>query len=71
MQDTMLIQVTNKKAVRLLHDMEELDLIKVVTENISVATTKLSDKYKGVFSKEDAVNFNEHSKTIRKEWDNI
>lgn len=71
MQDTMLIQLTNKKAVRLLHDMEELDLIKVVTENISATTAKLSDKYKGVFSKEDAISFNEHTQTMRKEWDNI
>lgn len=71
MQDTMLIQLTNKKAVRLLHDMEELDLIKVLKENISVTTTKLSDKYKGVFSKEDAKSFNEHTQTMRKEWDNI
>jgi hypothetical protein len=32
---------------------------------------KLSDKYKGVFSKEDAKSFNNHSQEMRKEWDNI
>lgn len=31
---------------------------------------RLSDKYKGVFSKEDAKSFNAHTKEMRKEWDN-
>jgi hypothetical protein len=29
---------------------------------------KLSDKYKGVFSKEDAQSFNDHTEQMRKEW---
>ena len=70
MEDTMLIQLTNKKAIKLLYDMEELHLIKVLKENIATTSTKLSNKYKGVFSKEDAINFNEHSQQMRKEWDN-
>jgi hypothetical protein len=32
---------------------------------------KLSDKYRGVFSKEDAKSFNDHTKQQRQEWDNI
>jgi hypothetical protein len=32
---------------------------------------KLSDKYRGVFSKEDAKSFNDHNQKLRKEWDNI
>ncbi|MFQ3576827.1 MAG: hypothetical protein SNJ77_10370 [Cytophagales bacterium] len=32
---------------------------------------KLSDKYRGVFSKEDAKSFNEHTQQTRKEWDSI
>lgn len=30
--------------------------------------TKLSDKYKNAFSKEDAKSFNEHTKKLRNEW---
>lgn len=67
----MLIQITNQKAVRLLHELEELHLIKVLKENFVPAKTKLSDKYKGVFSKEDARSFNEHTLKTRGEWDNI
>ncbi len=39
-------------------------------QNASPKKIKLSDKYRGVFSKEDAKSFNEHSQQMRKEWDN-
>ena len=35
-----------------------------------VVPIKLSDKYRGVFTKEDAENFNAHTQQMRKEWDN-
>jgi hypothetical protein len=31
---------------------------------------KISDKYRGVFTKQDAKSFNDHSQQMRKEWDN-
>jgi hypothetical protein len=31
---------------------------------------KLSEKYRGVFTKEDAKSFNEHTQQMRKEWNN-
>ncbi|QQR96871.1 MAG: hypothetical protein IPK18_08060 [Sphingobacteriales bacterium] len=71
MQDTILIQLTNKKAAQLIRDMEELDLIKVIDDNVSVENIKLSEKYKNVFSKEDALSFDEHTQNMRKEWNNI
>jgi len=67
----MLIQLTNQKAAGILHELEELQLIRVIKENISPGKIKLSDKYRGVFSKEDAKSFNQHTETIRKEWDSI
>jgi len=71
MDKTMLIQVTNPKALKLLYELEELHLIKVLKENLAAVKTKLSDKYKGVFSEEDAKSFNEHTQTMHGEWDNI
>ena len=68
MNKTILIQLTNQKALRLLHELEELHLIKVVKEDVMPAKARLSDKYKGVFSKEDARSFDEHTQTMRKEW---
>jgi len=34
-------------------------------------STRLSEMFRGVFSKEDAESFNEHVKRMRDEWDNI
>jgi hypothetical protein len=70
MENTMLIEVTNQKAIGLLHELEELHLIKVLKENFTPVKIKLSDKYRGVFSKEDTQSFNDHTQQMRKEWDN-
>ena len=71
MENTMLIQVTNQKAVGLLHELEALRLIKVLQENIVPVETKLSHKYKGIISKEQGQNLNEHLQQMRSEWNNI
>ena len=66
----MLIQVTNQKALGLLHELEEKQLIKVLNENFVPAQIKLSDKYKCIISKEQGRDLNEHIKQMRNEWDN-
>ena len=71
MENTLLIQVTYQKAVGLLRQLEELHLIKVLKENSPAVQVKLSDKYKGIISKEQGQNLNEHIKQMRSEWDNI
>jgi hypothetical protein len=71
MDNTMLIQLTNQKAAGLLHELEELHIIKVLKENIAPAKTKLSDKYKGIISKEQGQSLNEHIKQMRSEWSSI
>ncbi|MFZ1750609.1 MAG: hypothetical protein WAU01_10470 [Saprospiraceae bacterium] len=71
MNNTMLIQVTNQKALGLLHELEELHLIKVLNDNFTPTKTKLSDKYKGIISKEQGQSLNEHIKQMRSEWNNI
>jgi hypothetical protein len=71
MENTMLIQLTNQKAVGLLHELEELHLIKVLKENIEPVKTKLSDKYKGFISKEEGQQLNDHIKHMRSEWNGI
>lgn len=72
MDNTMLIEVTNQKALGLLHELEELNLIKVLKKNFKpVKNTKLSDKYRGIITKEQGQNLNEHIKQMRSEWNNI
>ena len=67
----MLIQLTNQKAAGLLHELEELHLIKVLQENTAATKPKLSDKYKGIISKEQGQQLNEHIKQMRNEWNSI
>ena len=67
----MLIQLTNQKAAGLLHELEELHLIKVLKENITEVKPKLSDKYKGIFTKEEGQKLNEHIQQMRSEWNSI
>ena len=71
MDNTMLIQVINQKAIGLIHELEELHLIKVIKENFTPTKVKLSDKYKGIISKEQGQELNEHIKQMRSEWNNI
>lgn len=71
MDNTMLIQLTNQKAAGLLHELEELHLIKVLKENCKPAPSKLSEKYKGIISKEDGIKLNEHINQMRSEWNSI
>ena len=67
----MLIQLTHQKAAGLLYELEELHLIKVLKQNISSDKPKLSEKYKGIISKEQGKSLNEHIKQMRSEWHNI
>ena len=70
MDNTMLIQLTNRKALKLLRDLEDLKIIKVLKENV-VETKKLSDKYVGILSKEEGVKLDKHIEESRNEWDSI
>jgi hypothetical protein len=67
MDNTMLIQLTNQKARKLLYELEELRLIKVLKENIEPVKTKLSDKYKGFITKDEGQQLNDHINQMRSE----
>jgi len=71
MENTILIKLTNQKAAGLLHELEELHLIKVIKENIEPVKVKLSDKYKGFISKEEGQQLKDHIKQMRSEWNGI
>ena len=71
MNNTILIKITNPKALRLLHELEELHLIKVIKDNLAPVRIKLSDKYKGVITKEQGQDLNNHIHQMRSEWNNI
>ena len=63
----MLIQLTNHKAIKLIHELEELELIKVLEENITVKG-KLSEKYAGKLPTGVADELQSYVSQGREEW---
>ena len=69
--DTMMIELTNQKATGLLHELEGLNLIKILRGNYEPARTKLSDKYRGFLTHEEGQQLNSHINQMRDEWESI
>jgi hypothetical protein len=69
--ETVLVQINNDKAYKLLEDLEDLNLITLLKEEVPLIASKLADKYRGVFLAEDAASFDAHTKTMRTEWNDI
>jgi hypothetical protein len=66
--DTMLIQLTNQKAFKLLHELEELKLIKVLKQNFG-SGGDLSDKYAGKLPDNIADDLHKYVLKSREEWE--
>ena len=67
--DTVLIQINNKKAYRLMEDLEDLHLIKVLKKSVQ-AQQKLSEKYAGKLPSEVADELQNFVIKSRNEWNN-
>ena len=67
--DTLIIQVTNQKAIGLLHELEELHLIKVLKKSVE-PKQKLSEKYAGKLPSEIADELQNYVSQSREEWNN-
>ncbi|MFZ4465116.1 MAG: hypothetical protein ACOYN5_14810 [Bacteroidales bacterium] len=66
--DTVIIQLTTPKTMKLLLELEELHLLRVIKKNISTKT-KLSDKYAGMLPSNIAEDLQDHIEQSRGEWD--
>ena len=67
---TLQIEIETQKAMDLIQDLENLQILKIVKNNSKEIPEKLSQKFNGVFSIEDANSFDNHTRKLRKEWDN-
>ena len=66
--ETLIIELTNPKAITLLQDLEELHLIKLLrTEKI--IKPKFSTQLRGSISPEAADKFNQDVRKSRDEWE--
>lgn len=66
--ETLIIQVTNYRALQLLQNLEELRLIRVLKRNVH-STAKLSEKYAGKLSSDTADQLQQYIAESREEWE--
>jgi len=71
MENTLLIELTNQKAIGLLREMEELNLIRVVKDTTAQSKPKLSEKYRGIITKAEGTSLKNHVLQMRNEWSDI
>lgn len=67
--ETIVVQINDSKAWKLIQGLEELNLIKVLPNNPE-SVTKLSEKYAGKLPPSVADELQEHIKQSRNEWPN-
>lgn len=67
--ETLTIDVSNPNALKLLEDLEALNLIKVVSRYTKPSNQKLSEKYGGKLSQRVADELQDYVAQSRKEWD--
>ena len=65
--ETVLIQINNNKAYKLLEDLEDLDIIKVLKKSIQ-PHQKLSEKYAGKLPSDIADELQNYVTQSRNEW---
>lgn len=67
--ETVLVQINNNKAYRLLEDLEDLQIIKVLKKSIQ-PQQKLSEKYAGKLPADVADELQNYVTQSRNEWNN-
>ena len=69
--ETVLLQINNQKAYRLLEDLEDLHIIKVLKKDRQ-SSQKLSERFAGKLnlSNEEYNQFQKYMQDSRNEWDN-
>ena len=67
--ETILIQINNAKAYRLLEDLEDLHIIKVLKKSVQ-SGQKLSGKYAGKLPTDIANQLQDYVTQSRSEWNN-
>jgi hypothetical protein len=68
---TIIVQITNNKALKLLQELEDLNLIRLLKKDVSPREEKLSDKFAGKLNLTDKEynDFQEYISHSRNEWD--
>ena len=68
--ETVIIQIKNNKAHRLLKDLEDMDIITVLKKKTHPSGQKLSEKYAGKLPEKVAEELQKYVSQSRREWNN-
>jgi hypothetical protein len=66
---TITIDIINSKAIKLLEDLELLQLIRVRKEITTTAATNFTAKYKGAMTKQRLTDIDSQLNQLRNEWE--
>jgi hypothetical protein len=67
--ETLTIKIKDIKALKLIHDLEDLNLIQVISPVVKRTKTKLSEILSGSITPEQAENMQTELKQMRAEWE--
>ena len=67
--ETLTIKIKDNKALKLIHDLEDLNLIQVIGSSVKKTSAKLSDILNGSISTEQADSMQKELKQMRDEWE--
>lgn len=66
--ETVIIEIKNLKAYKILNNLQELDIIKIIKKT-KKKPLNLSEKYSGKLSEDVAISMINSIDQIRKEWE--
>ena len=67
--ETLTIKIKDSKALKLIHDLEDLNLIQVVSSDIKKPSAKLSAILSGSITAEQANDMHKELEQMRNEWE--
>lgn len=67
--ETVTVEIKSSKAMKLLKDLENLDIIKIHQSEQKSSTKDKASKYRGSISKESADELLKHVDEMRNEWE--
>ncbi len=66
---TVTVDILNNKAIKLLKDLEQLQLIRLRKAALKIASSDSVKKYKGKMKKQPLTEVDNQLKDLRKEWE--
>lgn len=72
METIISLKLRDNKALDMLKEMETESLIELISfeSNVSDKKVKKSDRFRGIFNKQDKISFDQHTNEMRNEWQN-